>query len=123
MTVRGIRGATTVVEDNPEQIIFATQELLTAIMQANPGLVAEDVASALFTVTEDLTSVHPAQAARKMGWNHVPMMCAGEIPVPGSLPKCIRVLLHWNTGIEQKSIKHVYNHGAVILRPDLVKEL
>jgi chorismate mutase len=120
MTIRGIRGATTVDVDQPDLILAATQELLEAIIRANPAMSSEDVASAFFTVTDDLMSVHPALAARKMGWNFVPMMCAREIPVPGSLPRCIRVLLHWNTDCEQKLIKHVYLHNAISLRPDLV---
>jgi chorismate mutase len=121
MSIRGIRGATTVEMDRPDLIIAATQEVLAAIMLANPGLISDDVASAFFTVTDDLASVHPAQAARQMGWSSVPMMCAREIPVPGSLAKCIRVLVHWNTDCDQKLIKHVYLHDAVTLRPDLVK--
>ena len=120
MSIRGIRGATTVEIDQPDLILAATQELLAAMMRANPDLRSEDVASAIFTVTDDLAAVHPAQAARRMGWSYVPMMCAREIPVPGSLPRCIRVLVHWNTDNEQKSIKHVYLNEAVALRPDLV---
>ena len=120
MSIRGIRGATTVETDLPGEIINATKELLMAMIKANPDLRPEEVASAFFTVTDDLVSVHPAQAARQMGWNTVPMMCATEIPVPGSLPKCIRVLVHWNTELEQKEIKHTYLHNATKLRPDLV---
>lgn len=123
MCIRGIRGATTVDVDRPDLIIAATQEVLAAMMQANPNLRSEDVASVIFTVTDDLASIHPARAARQMGWNSVPMMCAREIPVPGSLPRCIRVLVHWNTDSEQKFIKHVYLHKAVTLRPDLVNAL
>jgi chorismate mutase len=80
----------------------------------------EDIASVLFTTTEDIASIYPALAARQMGWDHVPLMCAREIPVPGSLPMCIRVLIHWNTEIEQSGIKHVYLREAAKLRPDLV---
>lgn len=120
MSLRGVRGATTVKMDDPLQIIYATKELLEAIMIANKELQAEEIASALFTLTNDLTSVHPAKAAREMGWNYVPLMCAQEIPVPGSLPMCIRVLVHWNTDERQENIKHVYLHDAVVLRPDLV---
>lgn len=93
MTTRGIRGATTVAADQPELILAATQELLEAILQANAGLITEDIASALFTMTDDLNSVYPALAARQMGWGNVPMMCVREIPVQGSLPLCIRVLI------------------------------
>jgi len=120
MTIRGIRGAITVTTDQPDLILAATQELLSAIVRANPGLQTEDIASAIFTMTDDLVSVHPALAARQMGWEHVPMMCAREIPVPGSLPRCIRVLVQWNTGCAQNAINYVYLRDAVTLRPDLV---
>ena len=120
MSVRGIRGATTVAEDEAETILQATRELLEAIVKENASMRPEDIGSAIFTVTEDLTATFPAQAARQMGWNMVPMMCAREIPVPGSLPKVIRVLVHWNTETPQSEIKHVYLRDAVKLRPDLV---
>jgi chorismate mutase len=120
MPIRGIRGATTVTTDQPDLILEATRELLEAILKENPGMKSEDVASAIFTVTDDLVATFPAQAARQMGWSMVPMMCAREIPVPGSLPKAIRVLVHWNTDTPQDAIKHVYLRDAVRLRPDLV---
>jgi chorismate mutase len=120
MAIRGIRGATTVSADEPELILEATRELLEAILDANASMKPEDVGSALFTVTDDLASTFPAQAARQMGWGLVPMMCAREIPVPGSLPRAIRVLVHWNTDMSQNEITHVYLRDAVKLRPDLV---
>lgn len=120
MTIRGIRGAITVTADEPELILQATRELLEEILVENPGMRPEDVASAVFTVTSDVTSTFPAQAAREMGWDFVPMLCACEIPVPGSLSRVIRVLVHWNTEIPQSEIKHVYLREAVKLRPDLV---
>jgi chorismate mutase len=120
MSIRGIRGATTVNADQADLILQATRELLEAILDANAGMKPEDVGSALFTVTEDLVSTFPAQAAREMGWGLVPMICAREIPVPGSLPHVIRVLVHWNTDTPQSEITHVYLHNAVKLRPDLV---
>jgi chorismate mutase len=120
MAIRGIRGATTVSADEPDLILESTRELLEAILRANKSMKPEDVGSALFTVTEDLTSTFPAQAARQMGWGLVPMMCAREIPVPGSLPHAIRVLVHWNTDVPQNEITHVYLREAVKLRPDLV---
>ena len=120
MAIRGIRGATTVSADEPDLILEATRELLEAILGANESMKPEDVASALFTVTEDLASTFPAQAARQMGWSLVPMLCAREIPVPGSLHKVIRVLVHWNTDMPQNEITHVYLRDAVKLRPDLV---
>jgi len=122
MTTRGIRGAITVAADHPEIILAATKELLEAILQANTGLNTEDIASVLFTMTDDLISIYPALAARQMGWGNVPMMCVREIPVRGSLPLCIRVLIQWNTGSAQAAIKHVYLRDAVSLRPDLVAE-
>ena len=120
MPIRGIRGATTVSADEPDLILDAPRELLEAILDANESMRPEDVGSALFTVTEDLASTFPAQAARQMGWGLVPMMCAREIPVPGSLPRVIRVLVHWNTEMPQNEIPHVYLKDAVKLRPDLV---
>lgn len=119
MFTRGIRGAITVEEDDERDVLSATTELLTAIQDANPTMAPEDLASALFTVTADLKSVHPARAARQIGWTTVPLMCAQEIPVAGSLPLCIRVLLTWNTPLSQKDIKHIYLKKAVVLRPDL----
>ena len=120
MPIRGIRGATTVTADQPDLILQATRELLDAILAENAGMQSEDVGSAIFTVTDDLVSIFPAQAARQMGWDMVPMLCGREIPVPGSLPRVIRVLVHWNTDVPQKEIVHVYLRDAVKLRPDLV---
>jgi chorismate mutase len=122
MQTRGIRGAITIIADEKEQVLSATQALLTSILEANPDLQTGDIASALFTVTDDIASAYPALATRQMGWNQVPMMCAREIPVPGSLPMCIRVLMHWNTDKEQQEIKHVYLRDAVKLRPDLAAQ-
>lgn len=120
MPTRGVRGAITVTEDDVDLILQATRELLEAIVKENADMKQEDIGSAIFTVTDDLAATFPAQAARQMGWSMVPMMCAREIPVPGSLPKAIRVLVHWNTETPQSQIKHVYLRDAVKLRPDLV---
>lgn len=120
MPIRGIRGATTVPADEPDLILDATRELLEEILAENETMRPKDIASAVFTVTEDLASTFPAQAARQMGWDLVPMLCAREIPVPNSLPRVIRVLVHWNTDISQNKITHVYLRDAVQLRPDLV---
>jgi chorismate mutase len=120
MPIRGIRGATTVTADEPDLILQATRELLEEILEENEGMQPEDVASAIFTVTDDLASTFPAQAAREMGWSLVPMLCAREIPVPNSLSRVIRVLVHWNTDVSQSEITHVYLRDAVKLRPDLV---
>jgi len=120
MPIRGIRGATTVAADDPDLILQATRELLEEILAENENMKPEDIASAIFTVTDDLASTFPAQAARQMGWSLVPMLCAREIPVPNSLPRVIRVLVHWNTETPQDGITHVYLRDAVKLRPDLV---
>lgn len=117
--VRGIRGATSVEEDTPSAILEATTELLLQIVKDN-DLVLEDVASIFFTVTTDLTADFPAYAARELGWSSIPLLCATEIPVKGSMPMCIRVLVHVNTTKEQPEIKHVYLRRATNLRRDLV---
>lgn len=123
MPVRGIRGATTTSQDDPEAILAAARELLEEIALANPTLKPVDLASALFTVTADLRAAYPARAAREMGWENVPLMCAQEIPVPGGVPHCIRVLLHWNTDLPQAKVRHVYLGEAASLRPDLVRQV
>ena len=122
MPTRGIRGATTINADTKNEVLEATIEMLKEITASNPGFKPEDIASAFFTVTGDIHSTFPALAARQMGWNLVPMVCAREIPVPESLPLCIRVLIHWNTDLTQEKIKHIYLRGAKALRPDLVEE-
>ncbi len=119
MPVRGIRGATTVCEDDAEVIRVATRELLLAICEANQDLRPADIASVFFTTTDDLRAAYPAQAARELGWEEVPLMCAQEIPVPGSLPCCIRVMILWNTDLAQSEVHHIYLRDAVRLRPDL----
>ena len=121
MPVRGVRGATDVAEDKPEAVLAATRELLTAILEANPELRSEDIASAIFTTTDDLNSAYPARAAREMDWTAVAMICSREIPVPGGLARCIRVLLHWNTGLPQQAVRHIYLGAAAGLRPDLTE--
>jgi chorismate mutase len=118
---RAIRGATTVESDTPEQIRRATRELLETIVDRN-GITSADVISAIFTVTHDLTSEFPAHAARELGWLDVPLLCTLEIPVPGSLLRCIRVLLHVESDVPRTGIRHVYLHDARTLRPDLVQE-
>lgn len=118
MMMRGIRGATTVNRDTPEEVLEATRELLLFILKENE-LQIDQIASALFTVTPDLRSAFPARAARLIGWDKVPLLCFQEIEVPGSLPRCIRVLLHVNTNRSQNEIKHVYLKDAQKLRSDL----
>ena len=121
MALRGIRGATTTEFITRDQVLSRTRELLEAVLVSNPELRSDDIASVLFTTTSDLVTAYPALAARQMGWDLVPMMCAQEIPVSESLPRCIRVLIHWNTEKTQKEIRHIYLHEAETLRPDLSK--
>jgi chorismate mutase len=119
MSLRGIRGAAVAPTDHPEAILAAARDLLLAMKAANPSLDPADIASVIFTVTPDLVSTYPAEAARKLGWVDVPLMCALEIPVPHSLSRCIRILIHWNTNLPQGEIQHVYLGEAARLRPDL----
>ena len=116
--IRGLRGATTVAANEAGQIAERTRELIRLLVESN-GLRPEDVASALFTVTEDLDAAFPAVAARDfVEWKDVPLLCAREIPVPGSPARCIRILIHWNTDRPQADIRHVFLRGARHLRPE-----
>ncbi len=114
---RGVRGATTVGGSSREEILTATAELLERMVQAN-GIEPEDVASAMFTTSPDLTAEYPALAARLMGWRNAALLCGHEMAVPGGLERCVRILLHWNTTLPADKIEHVYIHGAANLRPD-----
>ncbi|MFC5733633.1 chorismate mutase [Cytobacillus gottheilii] len=119
--IRGIRGATTVDEDSEKLILEETEILLKEIIKENK-LEAEQVASVLFSVTEDLTACFPAKAMRAIdGWKYVPVMCTREIPVPESLSLCVRVMMHVNTDRSQQEINHVYLRNAISLRPDLAE--
>lgn len=120
MFCRGVRGATTVEANTREGILEETRKLLALIIRFN-GIEAEDVASAVFTVTRDLDAEFPALAARQLGWLDVPLLCSYEVNVPGSLCRCIRVLVLWNTTKSQKQVTHVYMKDAQRLRPDLSK--
>jgi chorismate mutase len=119
--VVAIRGATTVAADEPGLILSATRELLIGITEHNtldPG----DIISAIFTVTGDLRAEFPARAARDLGWVDVPLLCTVEMSVPGALGRCIRVLLHAQRAGGKRALRHVYLHGARVLRPDLLAE-
>ncbi|MEQ8200853.1 MAG: chorismate mutase [Syntrophomonadaceae bacterium] len=118
MAVRGIRGAITVEKDDQGAIYAATRELLQEVIQANE-LSSDNIISIIFTVTPDLKSAFPATAARSMGLSMVPLLCTQEIPVPGALPLCIRLLMHADTPRSQSEISHRFLRGATQLRPDL----
>ncbi len=117
--LRGIRGATTVEQDDPALIHEATIELLKTMLAQNNINDHEVIASIFFTTTPDLSSTFPAEAARQIGMTTVPLMCNQEIPVPNRLPKAIRIMMQINTNKSQKEIKHIYLRNAVTLRPDI----
>jgi chorismate mutase len=120
MPVRGVRGAVQVDADTAEAISRATKNLLEAILDANPSLAPQDLASVFMSLTEDLSADYPALAARELpGWKMVPLLCGREIPVATGMPRVLRVLLHWNTGLPQDQVVHVYLGAAGRLRPDL----
>ncbi len=114
---RGIRGATTASENTREAILAATRELLIEMVGAN-HVQPDDVASAIFTTTPDLDAEFPAVVARELGWLNTALLCGHEMNVPGSLQKCIRILIHWNTTRRADEIVHIYLHEAQALRPD-----
>ncbi|MEX0710998.1 MAG: chorismate mutase [Pirellulales bacterium] len=118
MRCRGVRGATTVETNSRDEILKATRQLLALMIRQN-GIEPGDVASAIFTATPDLNAEFPALAARQLGWLEVPLLCTHEMTIPGSLPRCIRILLHWNTDKPPREIQHVYIREAASLRPDL----
>ena len=115
--LRGLRGATTADANTSESILQATEELLSALQEAN-GFAPEDVESAIFTSSPDLTAEYPARAARRLGWIDVPLLGTAEVAVPSGLRRCIRVLLHFYTAKPQGSLKHMYLRDAAKLRPD-----
>lgn len=116
--VRALRGATTCDADDPEQIGARTVALLQEMFERN-GVDHDDLISIIFTTTEDLVSAFPAAGARTIGLGDVPLLCAREIPVPGSMARCIRVLAHLTTERTRDELHHVYLEGAVTLRDDL----
>ena len=114
---RGIRGATTADENTRESILAATREMLERLIHEN-DIREEDIASAIFSTTPDLNAEFPAVAARQLGWLDTALFCTNEMAVPGSLERCIRVLIHWNTTRRANEIRHVYIRGAQNLRPE-----
>jgi chorismate mutase len=118
MAVRALRGATTVEQDTREQITERVVELLTELMDRN-GVDHDDLISLWFTATDDIHAMFPAEAARKVGFGDVPLICARELDIVGGTPSCIRVLIHLNTGLGRDQLHHVYLHGARGLRDDL----
>lgn len=116
--LRALRGAITADRDAPDAVVSATEELLAELLERN-AVAPDDIVSIVFTTTADLTSEFPAAAARRLGLDDVPLLCAQEIPVPGSVPRCIRVLVHLYSPLGRKELKHVYLREAARLRSDL----
>ncbi len=114
---RGVRGATTITENTREAVLEATHELLVKMTETN-GINPADIASAFFTTTPDITAEFPAVAARQLGWMNTALLCGHEMQVPDSLPRCIRVLLHWNTPRKASEIVHIYLRESQKLRPE-----
>jgi chorismate mutase len=118
MAVRAVRGAIQIEQDDRQQVLDATTELLTAVLERNE-LVPDDLISVVFTATPDVRSEFPAYAARQMGITDVPLLCAAEIDVPGAMPRVLRLLAHVETGRSRAEVRHVYLRGAATLRTDL----
>lgn len=119
MTIKGLRGATTVVRDEEQEVLKATEKLVQAMAVEN-NIKPEDIISVLISTTTDVQSTFPAKAVRSIdGWKYVPVMCTHEMNVPGGMPLCIRALMHVNSTVSQQDIHHVYQNEAVKLRPDL----
>jgi chorismate mutase len=120
MAVRAIRGAVQLDSGDRDEILAGTSELVTEVMSRN-GLTTEDVISVLFTATPDLTAEFPALAARKLGFQDVPLLCAVEMNVPGAMPRVVRLMMHVDTGRTRDKVQHVYLRGASALRLDIAQ--
>ena len=118
MRLRAARGAIRVPSDDGDALLGSTERLLSAVLQRN-AIDQEDLVSIMFTATHDLRSAFPAEAARRMGLGRVPLMCAQEIPVAGSMPSVIRILLHFHSDRTLDEVVHVYLDGAESLRDDV----
>lgn len=115
MWCRGIRGATVVVANGRDEILGATRELLETMVDSNK-IEKDSVACVLFTTTADINAEFPAVAARQMGWTEMALLCSQEVEVPDSLPRCVRVLILYNTTKKAEELVHVYLRGAEVLR-------
>ena len=120
MAVRAVRGATQLEQDTREHMLDRVAELVTDVMEAN-GLVVDDFISIIFTATSDLVSEFPAYAARQLGFSDVPLVCARELEIEGSMPRVVRLMAHIETDLPRADVTHVYLHGAANLRRDLAR--
>jgi chorismate mutase len=121
MWCRGIRGATSVAANIREDILAATKELLQKMIDSNQ-VEKEAVACMFFTTTSDLDAEFPAVAARQLGWTEVALLCCQEIKIPDSLPRCIRILILFNTEKKTEEINHIYIRGTEVLRRELGRQ-
>ncbi|GAB2763414.1 chorismate mutase [Nocardioides salsibiostraticola] len=120
MAVRAVRGATQLETDEREHMLERVAEMVTDVMTAN-GLEVDDFISVIFTATSDLVSEFPAYAARGLGFGEVPLICARELEIAGSMPRVVRMMAHVETEAKRADITHVYLHGAAALRKDLTR--
>jgi chorismate mutase len=120
VAVRAIRGATQLEEDVRDHMLERVAEMVTDVMSAN-GLEVDDFISVIFTATSDLVSEFPAYAARRLGFGEVPLLCARELEIAGSMPRVVRMMAHVETDLPKRDITHVYLHGAAALRSDLTR--
>ena len=120
MAVRAVRGAVQISGNDRDEILAGTTELVTEVMSRNE-LSTDEVISVLFTATPDLTAEFPALAARKLGFQEVPLLCASEIDVPGAMPRVVRLMMHVETTKPRSALQHVYLRGAAALRLDIAQ--
>ena len=120
MAVRAVRGATQLETDSREHMLERVAEMVTDVMTSN-GLVVDDFISVIFTATSDLVSEFPAYAARRLGFGEIPLLCARELEIAGSLPRVVRMMAHVETDLPRADIPHCYLHGAASLRSDLTR--
>jgi chorismate mutase len=120
VSVRAVRGATQLVTDTREEMLDRVAEMVTEVMASNQ-LEVDDFISVIFTATSDLVAEFPAYAARQLGFGEIPLLCARELEIEGSMPRVVRMLAHVETGLPRADITHVYLHGAAALRTDLTR--
>lgn len=120
MSVRAVRGATQLTSDTREEMLERVAEMVTEVMRAN-DLDVDDFISVIFTATSDLVAEFPAYAARRLGFGEIPLLCARELEIAGSMPRVVRMMAHVETDRARSELTHVYLHGAAALRSDLTK--
>lgn len=120
MAVRAVRGATQLEEDARDHMLERVAEMVADVMESN-GLEIDDFISVIFTATSDLHAEFPAYAARRLGFGEVPLICARELEIDGSMPRVVRMMAHVETPLPRADITHVYLHGAAALRRDLTR--